>query len=127
MKTFHLPDLGEGLMEAEIVEWHVAVGDEIKADQPLVSVETAKAIVEVPSPRSGRITALFGAPSRVVEGANDKQAVVFTSQRYQNPADASKRFGRLNRSTLTTPYTSVYTRDISDPASGCLGVVSPKK
>ena len=44
MKIFKLPDLGEGLQEAEIVEWHVKAGDEIAADQPLVSVETAKAI-----------------------------------------------------------------------------------
>lgn len=64
--TFHLPDLGEGLMEAEIVQWHVAVGETVKADQPLVSVETAKAIVEVPSPRAGRITHLFGGVGDVV-------------------------------------------------------------
>ena len=46
MKTFKLPDLGEGLQEAEISEWHVKVGDDVKADQPLVSVETAKAVVD---------------------------------------------------------------------------------
>ncbi len=48
MKNFKLPDLGEGLPEAEIVEWHIKVGDAVEADQVLVSVETAKAIVEVP-------------------------------------------------------------------------------
>lgn len=62
MRIFKLPDLGEGLQEAEIVEWHVAAGDEVKADQPLVSVETAKALVEIPSPWSGRIEKLFGNP-----------------------------------------------------------------
>ncbi len=66
MKTFRLPDLGEGLQEAEIVEWHVAVGDEVKADQPLVSVETAKAIVEIPAPHEGRIARLFGKPKDIV-------------------------------------------------------------
>ena len=55
MKTFNLPDLGEGLPEAEIVTWLVAEGDVVKADQPIVSVETAKAVVEVPAPWSGRI------------------------------------------------------------------------
>ena len=55
MKTFNLPDLGEGLQEAEIVQWHVGAGDQVVADQPLVSVETDKAVVEVPSPRAGRI------------------------------------------------------------------------
>ena len=58
MKTFNLPDLGEGLQEAEIVAWHVAVGDKVVADQPLVSVETDKAVVEVPSPFSGKISRL---------------------------------------------------------------------
>lgn len=66
MKVFKLPDLGEGLQEAEIVEWHVTSGDEVRADQPLLSVETAKAIVEIPSPQSGRIAKLFGQPGDVV-------------------------------------------------------------
>lgn len=60
MKYFKLPDLGEGLPEAEIVEWHVKVGDTVEVDQVLVSVETAKAIVEVPSPEAGVIAKLFG-------------------------------------------------------------------
>jgi pyruvate dehydrogenase E2 component (dihydrolipoamide acetyltransferase) len=66
MKIFKLPDLGEGLQEAEIVEWHVAVGDEVQADQPLVSVETAKAIVDIPAPYSGRIAKLFGKRGDIV-------------------------------------------------------------
>lgn len=66
MIVFKLPDLGEGLQEAEIVQWHVQVGDDIAADQPLVSVETAKAIVEIPSPQSGRIAKLFGQPGDIV-------------------------------------------------------------
>ena len=61
MSTFRLPDLGEGLAEAEIVEWHVKVGDHVRVDQPMVSVETAKAVVEVPAPFSGVVTALCGA------------------------------------------------------------------
>jgi len=59
MTRFRLPDLGEGLQEAEIVAWHVAAGDHVVADQPLVSVETEKAVVEVPSPQSGRIARLL--------------------------------------------------------------------
>ncbi|MDJ0945148.1 MAG: dihydrolipoamide acetyltransferase family protein [Kiloniellales bacterium] len=58
MSTFRLPDLGEGLQEAEIVAWHVGVGDHVVGDQPLVSVETEKAVVEIPSPQSGRIAKL---------------------------------------------------------------------
>jgi pyruvate dehydrogenase E2 component (dihydrolipoamide acetyltransferase) len=66
MTTFHLPDLGEGLQEAEIVAWHVGVGDHVVADQPLVSLETDKAVVEVPSPHAGRIARLHGAAGDVV-------------------------------------------------------------
>ena len=66
MKIFKLPDLGEGLQEAEIVEWHVKPGDTIAADQPLVAVETAKAIVEIPSPQAGRIEKLFCKNERAV-------------------------------------------------------------
>lgn len=66
MSTFRLPDLGEGLAEAEIIEWHVSVGDHVRVDQPMVSVETAKAVVEVPAPFSGIVTALCGAPGDIV-------------------------------------------------------------
>ena len=59
MSTFNLPDLGEGLQEAEIVEWYVNEGDEVKVDQPLLAVETAKAIVDVPSPENGVVAKLF--------------------------------------------------------------------
>ena len=60
MSIFKLPDLGEGLQEAEIREWHVKEGDTVTVDQPLLSVETAKAVVEVPSPVAGKITRLYG-------------------------------------------------------------------
>ena len=59
MSIFKLPDLGEGLQEAEIVEWFVKEGDDIKTDDALLSVETAKAIVDVPSPQDGVIKKLF--------------------------------------------------------------------
>ncbi|MFF1277069.1 dihydrolipoamide acetyltransferase family protein [Streptomyces marokkonensis] len=58
---FKLPDLGEGLTEAEIVRWLVEVGDVVAVDQPVVEVETAKAMVEVPCPYGGVVTARFGA------------------------------------------------------------------
>jgi 2-oxoisovalerate dehydrogenase E2 component (dihydrolipoyl transacylase) len=64
---FRLPDLGEGLSEAEIVRWHVKVGDSVTVDQPMVSVETAKAVVEVPSPVSGVIRILHGAAGDRIE------------------------------------------------------------
>lgn len=69
-KTFNLPDLGEGLPDATIVEWFVKEGDTIRLDEPLVSMETAKAVVEVPSPVSGKVLKLAGnAGDIVVTGA----------------------------------------------------------
>lgn len=65
-KIFYLPDLGEGLPDAEIVEWMVKVGDVIRLDEPLVSMETAKAVVELPSPVSGKIVKLAGGPGDVI-------------------------------------------------------------
>ncbi|MFG1903430.1 dihydrolipoamide acetyltransferase family protein [Micromonospora carbonacea] len=60
-QVFLLPDLGEGLSEAEIVQWRVAVGDTVTVDQSVVEVETAKAVVDVPCPYAGRVVALHGA------------------------------------------------------------------
>ena len=67
MSTFNLPDLGEGLPEAEIVAWHVKEGDVVEVDQPMLSVETAKAVVEVPSPYKGKITKLHAKAGETVE------------------------------------------------------------
>jgi 2-oxoisovalerate dehydrogenase E2 component (dihydrolipoyl transacylase) len=66
MIRFNLPDLGEGLQEAEIVRWHVSVGDKVSVDQPMVAMETAKAVVEVPAPQAGVITALHGKPGETI-------------------------------------------------------------
>jgi len=66
-KIFNLPDLGEGLPDAEIVRWLVAEGDTVALDQPMVEMETAKAVVEVPSPFSGKITKLCGQAGDVVD------------------------------------------------------------
>jgi pyruvate dehydrogenase E2 component (dihydrolipoamide acetyltransferase) len=82
MSTFNLPDLGEGLREAEIREWHVAEGDTVEKEQALVSVETDKAIVDIPSPRVGVVIRLHGQPDDIIQvgdalvefdGADDTQ------------------------------------------------------
>ncbi len=66
-KVFLLPDLGEGLTEAELVNWLVAVGDEIRVDQPIAEVETAKSMVEVPSPYAGTVAVLHGEPGQTLD------------------------------------------------------------
>ncbi len=84
MPAFLLPDLGEGLTEAEIVTWHVQAGDAVTVDQPIVEVETAKAVVEVPVPFAGRVTALHGQPGDVV-AVGEPLVTVDTADRFAEP------------------------------------------
>src|SRR5438874_1931053 len=84
MPAFLLPDLGEGLTEAEIVTWHVQTGDTVTVDQPIVEVETAKAVVEVPVPFAGRVTALHGQPGDVV-AVGEPLVTVDTADRFAEP------------------------------------------
>lgn len=66
-RVFLLPDLGEGLTEAELISWHVSVGDTIVVDQPIAEVETAKSAVEVPSPYAGIVAELHGKPGETID------------------------------------------------------------
>jgi 2-oxoisovalerate dehydrogenase E2 component (dihydrolipoyl transacylase) len=98
MKVFTLPDLGEGLHEAEIVAWHVSIGDHVVADQPLVSVETEKAVMEIPAPWSGRIAALHGKPGeRIAVGAPVAQFEIAQA------ADAGTVVGALPKDSGAAP------------------------
>jgi 2-oxoisovalerate dehydrogenase E2 component (dihydrolipoyl transacylase) len=65
-REFILPDLGEGLTEAELISWKVAVGDEVQVDQMVVEVESAKSVVELPCPYAGRSSALHAAAGDTV-------------------------------------------------------------
>ncbi|KTD35562.1 branched-chain alpha-keto acid dehydrogenase subunit E2 [Legionella moravica] len=96
MNIFNLPDLGEGLPDAEIHEWFVKEGDTVKADQPLVSMETAKAVVDVPCPQSGTIGKLYGKPGDVIKTGEPLVAFVSTSAK---PADKGTVVGNLEEST----------------------------
>lgn len=100
MKTFHLPDLGEGLTEAEIHEWHVKEGDTVKADDILVSMETAKAVVDVPAPHAGVIAKLHGKTGDIiltnaplVEFAEESEAVTAAPVAVQTPTPAASSSG----------------------------------
>ena len=95
MPAFLLPDLGEGLTEAEIVTWHVQAGDTVTVDQPIVEVETAKAVVEVPVPFAGRVTALHGQPGDVVAVGEPLVTV--------DTADPVRRAGRRHGSRPDGP------------------------
>ncbi len=97
MKTFNLPDLGEGLADAEIREWHVNIGDIVKVDQPLVCMETAKAVVEVPSPQTGRIKILHGKVGDVID--TGAALVEFENGEESASKDAGSVVGNLEEST----------------------------
>src|SRR6476661_8637480 len=67
LQTFAMPDVGEGLTEAEVLSWLVAVGDSLTVNQVMVEIETAKAAVELPSPFAGRVHELLVEPGVTVE------------------------------------------------------------
>ena len=67
MFVFELPEIGEGVVEGEVVRWLVKVGDDVSRDQPLCEIMTDKATVEISSPKSGKVTKLHGNPGDVVK------------------------------------------------------------
>ncbi|MBF0817112.1 2-oxo acid dehydrogenase subunit E2 [Microbacterium paludicola] len=85
MQTFHLPDVGEGLTEAEIVSWHVAPGDAVAVDDVIAEIETAKSLVELPSPFAGTVGELLVAEGDTVNVGSPIITVV--------PADAATAAG----------------------------------
>ncbi|MDP3560537.1 MAG: dihydrolipoamide acetyltransferase family protein [Legionellaceae bacterium] len=103
MSIFHLPDLGEGLPDAEIRQWYVKVGDHIEVDQPLVSMETAKAVVDVPAPQAGTILTLHGAPGDLVKTGSP--LVEFRSDQKPVTADAGTVVGSLESLENSKPDT----------------------
>src|SRR5882757_6138575 len=92
MPAFLLPDLGEGLAEAEIITWRVQAGDIVAVDQTVVEVETAKAVVEVPVPFAGRVTALHGQPGDVV-AVGEPLLTVETTGRFAEPGVVTSPVG----------------------------------
>src|SRR5690348_7962391 len=107
MQEFKLPDLGEGMQEAEVVEWLVKAGDTLKLDQTMVKVETDKAVVEIPSPVAGRVAEI-----RVQDGQTAKVGdvlIVFESTTSANGGRAA-----LSQS-LTSGVAAVQTASILTP------------
>ncbi|WP_157155445.1 dihydrolipoamide acetyltransferase family protein [Diaminobutyricimonas sp. LJ205] len=147
MKTFTLPDLGEGLTEATLVRWLVGVGDTVTIDQPVAELETAKSIVEVPSPFGGTIGALHGAegdtlavgaPLIEVEEANreakpaDPEAVRGGSGNVligygTSPSTGRRRRAPLGASGASAPVTASASSTATAPAphTGPVPVISP--
>lgn len=108
-QVFMLPDLGEGLTEAEVSQWLVAVGDTVAVDQPVVEVETAKAAVEVPSPFAGTVLTLHGEPGEtlavgtpLITIAQEGEAAPDTSAPRDSAASASSPASPSDRPEVAT-------------------------
>ncbi|MFE4633028.1 dihydrolipoamide acetyltransferase family protein [Streptomyces sp. NPDC056773] len=112
---FKLPDLGEGLTEAEIVRWLVAVGDVVAIDQPVVEVETAKAMVEVPCPYGGVVTARFGEEGTELPVGAPLITVAVGAQCAPADADAVAAEGTQDSANAPRPLIG-YGSDASRPA-----------
>lgn len=114
MKTFMLPDLGEGLTDSEIVAWRVAEGDTVELNQPLADIETAKAVVELPSPYEGTIAKLHAGEGETVDvgaplidfdlggddsaaGASDAPAATSSSAPASDDADEAAKPGPVGQ------------------------------
>ncbi|MDA8562104.1 2-oxo acid dehydrogenase subunit E2 [Gammaproteobacteria bacterium] len=98
MKIFNLPDLGEGLAEAEIREWFKKEGDIVDVDEPLLSMETAKALVDVPSPYAGRIIKLYGNKNDIIQ--THSPLVEFEDTTTSNLKDSKTVVGNLEETEI---------------------------
>ena len=98
IQTFPMPDVGEGLTEAEILTWHVAVGDTLTVNQIMVEIETAKAAVELPSPYAGVVRALLVEPGITVDVGTPIISIDTDPGRLRRPGTA-----RLHRPTQDEP------------------------
>lgn len=105
-RVFELPDLGEGLTEAELVRWLVAVGDDVRIDQPIAEVETAKSVVEVPSPFAGVVVTLYGDEGEaLVVGAPLIEVREAEAQSGAADADATATAAEPETATVSTGST----------------------
>ncbi|NOZ77796.1 MAG: 2-oxo acid dehydrogenase subunit E2, partial [Acidobacteria bacterium] len=126
--TFQFPDVGEGIHEGRIVEWLVAEGDTVAVDQPLVKVETDKAVVELPSPEAGAVLAIHAPAGETIEvgdplvtlGARGEEAPdASTPSASQQPVDEApqpaptrKAGSPAARRPLATPRTRALARSL---------------
>ena len=126
IKEFRLPDLGEGLTESEIVSWKVNVGDTVSLNQIIAEVETAKAVVELPSPFAGVITALHEQPGTVVEVGKPIVSFEVEGDAGGQPAAAVRKAWRpLPRGNRTSWGTAPSSKAPAVPCAG--SATSPQR
>ncbi len=115
MKIFKLPDLGEGLPDAVIREWSVKPGDMLVKDQPMVAMETAKALVDVPAPFSGKVVKLFGAVGDTIDTGNP--LIGFEGVGAEEPEDAGTVVGSIDSAADTVQENLVVAQKTPAPSS----------
>ncbi|KJY84647.1 branched-chain alpha-keto acid dehydrogenase subunit E2 [Vibrio galatheae] len=131
MKSFLLPDLGEGLAESEIVEWHVNVGDTVELDQVVLTVETAKAVVEVPAPYSGVVMSRHGEAGDVINIGSllleiEEQPELVGSQTSQaKQKDAATVVGNVPQTTHQVNVDDFWVGSTHNPSSDALITALP--
>ena len=105
--VFKLPDVGEGTAEAEIVQWHVAAGDRVEEDQPLVDVTTEKAIVELPAPVSGTVVSIHGAVGDKIGVGSELVVIETAAAAGKEPRAAPALEARAETKVEARPKTAV--------------------
>lgn len=123
MTRFLMPDLGEGLHEAELVAWHVSPGDHVVADQALASVETDKAVVEIPAPWPGVVRALFAQPGDMVAIGAD---LVEIDARADAAEDAGAIVGEIPKPAPASPPASPSTASPAAPSTAPPAAPAPR-
>ncbi|MFD0866521.1 biotin/lipoyl-containing protein, partial [Tessaracoccus lubricantis] len=117
LRQYLLPDPGEGLLEAEVVAWRVAVGDVVEVNDVLVEIETAKSLVELPSPFAGTVTGLLVAEGTMVDvGTPIVEIDDGVAAEAEEPADEGSGPNLVGYGASDTPSTRRRRRHQSSPA-----------
>src|SRR5262245_40928216 len=114
--VFKMPDLGEGTVEAEVVAWHVKVGDLVSEDQIMAEVMTDKAAVEVPAPVSGKVVSINGAPGEMVRVGSD--LIVFETDAGAEVETSTSSSGAATARTEAAPPKVAASSVAAAPAKG---------
>ena len=129
-QTFHLPDVGEGLTEAEIVTWRVAPGDEVKVNDVLVEIETAKSLVELPSPFAGTVGELLAGEGDTVDVGSPIITIGEAGSDATPPSTAPTEVGEATGGAVLVGYgtggavTSRRRKTAERPVAASVGVVA---
>jgi pyruvate/2-oxoglutarate dehydrogenase complex dihydrolipoamide acyltransferase (E2) component len=121
MYEFHLPDVGEGLSEAEVVTWLVRIGDQIVTDQPFVELQTDKALVEMPAPATGTVVRLGAEEGAVVRVGDVLVVIDDGGEQSSRGAVEAAPAARRNGKPLATPATRRLARELGVDLAGVAG------